>query len=180
MLIFILALIPRGVQLVQLRAASPTFEAPEGGDSIFYDRVARGDEVQKRAYFHSPLYRWFVSGCYSVFGRDLLALRVVQGLLGALAAALVVLLARRLFTSELLAALAGALYAICAPLVFYEGQLLPAALLPALMVATALGVLSWAERRTALAGTLAGALLALCALTRPTALLWLPALLLWA
>jgi hypothetical protein len=124
--IFVLALLPRGVQLAQLRANAPTFTAPEGGDSIFYDRVASGASVPPRAYFHSPLYRWFVSGSYRLFGRDLLALRLLQLLIGALGAALAALLARRLFSSELCAAIAGGLVAICGPLIFYEAILQPA------------------------------------------------------
>ncbi len=175
-----LALLPRGVQLGQLRANAPTFEAPEGGDSIFYDRVASGSPVPARAYFHSPLYRWFVSGCYRVFGRDLLALRLFQLLIGALGAALAALLARRLFASELTAAVAGGLVALCGPLVFYEGQLLPAALLPTLVVVCALAIERWARLRSAGSAGLVGLSLAAAALTRPTVLLWLPALLLWA
>ncbi len=41
--VFLLALIPRALVLCDLRSDLPTFSAPEGGDSIFYDRVASGE-----------------------------------------------------------------------------------------------------------------------------------------
>lgn len=180
LLVLVLALVPRGIFLVQLARHSPTFDAPEGGDSIFYDRVARGSPTPPRAYFHSPLYRWFVSGSYALFGRDLLLLRLLQAALGALGAVLALFLTRRLFGSDLLATLAGALYAICGPLLFYEGQLLPAGILPALTLASALALEGYARRRSVPAAALLGLCIAGLALVRPTALLWVFAILWWA
>ena len=64
--------------LAQLADGSPTFDAPEGGDSILYDRLAQGEPEPPRAYFHSPLYIWLLTGIYALFGRDLLIARVVH------------------------------------------------------------------------------------------------------
>ncbi|MCK5797600.1 MAG: glycosyltransferase family 39 protein [Deltaproteobacteria bacterium] len=180
LLIFVVALLPRGVQIAQLRANAPTFAAPEGGDSIFYHRVASGAPVQPRAYFHSPLYRGFVTALYALGGADPYTFRVVQALLGALGSVLAFLLARRLFGHELVAGLAGLLHAFLGPLVFYGGQLLPATLLATLLLASALGIDAWVRSRTPLAGVLVGFLIALTALARPTVLLWLPLVLVWA
>jgi 4-amino-4-deoxy-L-arabinose transferase-like glycosyltransferase len=177
--VWLLALTPRLLFLAELRRA-PTFDAPEGGDSIFYDRVASGERDDKRAYFHSPLYDGFISASYRVFGRDFVALRVIQHLLGAASALLVYWLAWRLFRRRGLAALAGSLQALFGPGLFYEGQLLPDALLPFLVAATALAVLHHDRRRSLSSGLGLGVAVGVASLARPTTLIWLPALLVWA
>src|SRR5271154_5313201 len=72
------ALIPRLIFLFELRAKSPTFDAPEGGDSILYDRLPSRAPEPLRAYFHSPLYIAFLKAFYRTVGRDLFALRLAQ------------------------------------------------------------------------------------------------------
>src|SRR5580658_8979704 len=90
LLTFAAALLPRLIFVFELRARSPTFDAPEGGDSILYDRLASGLAAPERAYFHSPLYILFLKAFYWTAGRNLFALRLAQHVLGALACGLVV------------------------------------------------------------------------------------------
>jgi 4-amino-4-deoxy-L-arabinose transferase-like glycosyltransferase len=171
-LVFGLSAVPRTLFSVELRAQSPTYEAPEGGDSIFFDRVASGDVAPPRAYFHSPLYRHFLGLIYRVFGRDLLVVRLLQHLLGALTAALVSLLAFRLFRRPWVAFCAGLAQGWFGPAVFYEGQLLVDALTPLLTVVAALAVVSWVRRPRPLGAWLCGLSIGVAALGRPTILLW--------
>ncbi len=174
LLIFCLALLPRMVFLAELHANAPTFERPEGGDSIFYDRVATGEQTPARAYFHSPLYQWFLAGVYKVFGRDLLLARLVQHLLGAVTAVLVFFLVRRLLGSAGLGVAAALLNAWFGPGVFYEGQLLIDALLPLLVVSCGLAFVHLTDHPTARLALGFGLLVGLAALGRATVLVWLP------
>lgn len=174
LLVFCLALIPRLVFLSELHARSPTFDRPEGGDSIFYDRVASGESTPRRAYFHSPLYQWFLRGAYAVFGRNLLAVRLLQHLLGALTALLVFFTVRRLLGSDGLALGAALLQAWFGPGIFYEGQLLVDALLPLLVAACGLAFVHLFDRPTARLAVGFGLLVGVAALGRATVLLWVP------
>jgi len=115
-------------------------------DAATYDRWARaissGGDAGPTTLMQSPLYPWFLSLLYRIFGPSLAAVRYAQAALGAATCALVVSSARRLFESWAAAAVAGVLVALYAPLIFYEGVLVPATLivfLNALFVAVLAG-----------------------------------------
>jgi Flp pilus assembly protein TadD len=173
-----LALFCRLVFFVELRAA-PTYDHPEGGDSILYDSVAAGAPEPARAYFHSPLYQWFLGGLYDVFGRDLTLVRAVQHLAGCLMVLLVWATARELFRSRAVAALAGAAMAVCGPIIFFEGQLLVDGLMPLLVAAVPAAALFHARRPRAATAAALGAVVAVAALGRGVALIWAPLLVAW-
>lgn len=173
-LVFAVALVPRLVYLLQLRYGSPTYFMPEGGDSIFYDRVAQGEVGLGRAYFHSPLYQWFLTVLYEVFGRALTTVRVLQHLLGAFTAVLVQRLTLALWRRRSLGLWAGLGAAVFGPSVFYEGQLVVDALLPLLVVAAAYGVVRFVDAPGVGRGVWSGLLVGVAALGRATALIFLP------
>ncbi|MBW2453087.1 MAG: glycosyltransferase family 39 protein [Deltaproteobacteria bacterium] len=176
--VVVLAFIPRLILLLQLEDGAPTFHDPEGGDSRFYDAIAAGETAPPRAYFHSPLYRWFLAGLYDLFGRDLFAVRVVQLLLGVVAAWLAYQLALRLFRRVSIAATAGLAAGLLGPAAFYEGQLLVDGLI-ALLALVVLHLVLDASRRPSLrAYLLVGLTLGVAALARAVFLIWLP-LLIW-
>lgn len=170
------ALVIRLVFLTQLWDGSPTFSAPEGGDSDFYDRVARHGPPPGRAYFHSPLYQWFVTAVYAVVGRSFVAVRVIQHLIGAATVVLVAGTTLRIFKSWPMALVGAGLYAVSGPPMFYEGQLLVDALVPALSLLIVFLALGAHERPTARNALLLGLVVGLAALGRGTFLLWLMAL----
>ena len=62
------------------------------GDGVVYDDWARalaaGDWLGQGIFYQAPLYPYFLGVLYAVFGHDLLAVRIVQCILGALACAL--------------------------------------------------------------------------------------------
>jgi 4-amino-4-deoxy-L-arabinose transferase-like glycosyltransferase len=173
-----LALLCRLVFFVELRAA-PTYDQPEGGDSILYDRVAAGASEPSRAYFHSPLYQWYLGGTYSVFGRNLTVVRALQHLAGCLMVLLVWATTRELFGSRTVAAVAGAAMALCGPLIFFEGQLLVDSFMPLLAAAVPAAALLHVRRQRAWSAALVGLAVALAALGRGVALIWAPLLFLW-
>jgi hypothetical protein len=176
---FGVALVPRLLFLFELRARSPTFEAPEGGDSILYDRLASGVPAAPRAYFHSPFYIAFLKALYRTLGRDLFAVRLVQHVAGALACALVAHVTLKALHSRTYAVYAGLGAAVLGPLVFYEGQIGMDALMPFLVMAcVALAFSAW-RKRTLVSFALLGCAVGTAALGRAVVLAWLPLFAVW-
>lgn len=135
--------------------------------------VALAHHMPARPFFVSPLYLYFLRAC----GISLLAARVVQIVLGSLAAVLMFDTARRWFGDR--AALITAILAVGTGVIsFYEITILQAALDPFLAALTLWLLtlsLTAAEPIPALAGAL-GLSAALFVLNRPNVLLWIPVL----
>lgn len=104
-------------------------------DAATYWRIAR-DGDGDGPYWQPPLYPWLLRGVQAVAGLDPQAARLAQAALGALTAVLVVRLAERLGASARVATLAGVAAALYGPLVYFDGELLPASL-------GALGATAW-------------------------------------
>ncbi len=137
---------------------------------------ARGAwSMDGHAFFRAPLYPFWLSIVYRVFGHDLLAARMIQAVVGAGTAAAIAGSAHRLggrragFAAGILAALYGVL-------VFFDGEFLIPNLLLALMAWALFLLLGPPRLRNAAA---AGALLGLAAAARPNALAVLPAAAVW-
>ena len=131
-----------------------------------------------KVFHQDPVYPYFVAIVYALAPREPFSVVLVQFLLGALTAAGVYLLARRL-APERAALAAGVLAAVYGPSLYYESLLLRDTLLVTLTVAFLIAV--EAARRTGgaarwgIAGSLAGAIY----LTKPNVLLVLPCLAAW-
>lgn len=171
--IVVVALVPRLIFGLE-QSSLPTTTQLEGGDSRFYHRVAAGEEEPPRAYFHSPLYRYFVAGVYAAAGPRPGAVRWLQHALGVLAAYLAYLLALRLFGRGKVALLAGLLVGLSGPLIFYEGHLIPAGVIPVLMLGFALALERYIKEQGAKQALILGVSIGVNALARATALVWLP------
>lgn len=155
----------------------PVFRVPYL-DGAFYHAWARslaeGRGDFQGPYFLGPLYPHFLALLYRMFGPEPMAVRVVQAALGIADALLVFALAQRL-CGRTAATAAVALFALYGPLVFYENLLVVDPLLLGLALG-ALGALVLPSWRTEARGALAGFLLGLATLGRPTALLLAPCL----
>ena len=160
----------------------PRFDAPSM-DAAYHlalaEAFARGEELQDGAFFRAPLYPLLLGALVRLFGGDLIAIRLVQCALGAVAAALTVRIAQRVTGSPLAGALAGVLVAVSWILVAFDGELLiPTLLVPLLLFAldrlTLLG-----ERPTAIRVLVVGAAFGLTAIARPNVLLFMPPLFVW-
>jgi Tfp pilus assembly protein PilF/4-amino-4-deoxy-L-arabinose transferase-like glycosyltransferase len=132
------------------------------------------------AYYIGPAYAFFLAAVYKLFGVHLYGVILVQIFLGAATAALVYVLAGRLF-GRLAAAVAGGIWAVYLPAIFFDTQILPASMTLFLVTASLLllAVALDFGRRWALAAAAAGALFGGAALARPNLLLFVPALALW-
>jgi hypothetical protein len=128
---------------------------------LWAQRIAAGEWPGDSPFFVDPLYSYVLGGLYSVFGRSLLLVRVLQAGLGVGTCLIVALIGRRLLGAALgnAAALVLALYR---PAVFYDGELEKTTLSMFLFAAAVLALL----RPTARSRLLAGVLLALAGLAR--------------
>jgi tetratricopeptide (TPR) repeat protein len=143
-------------------------------DSWVYDDVARriaaGDWMGgDHAFYHDPLYSYFLAGIYILFGRDLLLVRLIQAALGVATCALIAVIGRRI-AGRTVGHLAALFFAIYKPALFNEGEFEKTALgvfLVAVALAMAIHPSLWARFG-------AGAALALAALARGNLLLLAP------
>ena len=147
-------------------------------DSAIYDRWAKalgwGGEMPATHLMQAPLYPWFVSLVYRLFGPSPTAVRAVQSLLGVCTCGFVITVTRRLLLSSTAGIVAGLIMALYLPAIFYEGILLPATLI--LFLGSLFVLLMTHERGHAglLRLTAAGFILGLSVLARPVALLLVP------
>jgi tetratricopeptide (TPR) repeat protein len=180
--IFVLALALRGAHTAAI-ARSP-FSRLLVGDGKGYDAwaasIAAGDWIGKETFYQAPLYPYSMAVLYAVVGRDPMAIRWAQAVLGSLAAALLALAGGR-WMSERAGLCAGVLLAVYPPAIFFDGLVQKAALDNLLMCAllAVLGAYAASGRRGLLFA--AGCVLGLFALTRENALVffvilagWLP------
>jgi tetratricopeptide (TPR) repeat protein len=113
-----------GVRLVHvwLLSRSPFFDALMG-DARGYDdwarRIAGGEWIGTEVFYQAPLYPYFLGVLFKVFGHSLLAVRIVQAMVGAGSCALIGLAGYRLFSVRV-GAIAGFALAVYAPAIFFD------------------------------------------------------------
>ncbi len=135
LLIFAVALVVRLFHVWQLRS-TPFFDVLLG-DANGYDqwaqRLAAGDWVGTEVFYQAPLYPYFLGVIYSIFGRDLLVVRIIQAVIGSASCVLLGMAATRLFASPKLKGegglskrvglVAGLGLALWAPAIFFDSLL---------------------------------------------------------
>ncbi len=154
-------------------------------DPLYYHRwglrIAGGDWLGREAFEMSPLYAYLLGFLYRLFGDTPVVPQLIQCVLAALVCGLLVLVGRRAF-GKTEGAIAGAAFALYAPALFYDGQVMKTSLeisLTALMTfAFFLAGLDapYPRKRWIFAG---GVLLGLTALSRENILVAAPVLLAW-
>ena len=118
--IFIIALLIRGVFILSLQDG---FYFP---DSVEYSQAAINLLTSGQlgeSYHRPPGYPVFLAGVYLFFGKSMLAVRMVESVMGALLAVLIALIGKRL--GREVGALAGALWSIYPIGVFVAGLVYP-------------------------------------------------------
>jgi tetratricopeptide (TPR) repeat protein len=122
--IFLVALAVRLIHVWQIRKA-PFFDVLMG-DSRGYDewaqRIAGGEWFGRDVFYQAPLYPYFLGVIYAIAGRSLLALRIVQAIVGASSCVVLAAAARRLF-SPTVGLVCGLMLALYAPAIFFDGLL---------------------------------------------------------
>src|SRR5437763_12865770 len=83
--VFLLALSLRLIHVWQI-GHSPFVDVLLG-DAHGYDewarRIAGGEWIGRDVFYQAPLYPYFLGGVYAVIGRNLMAVRVIQAIIGA-------------------------------------------------------------------------------------------------
>ncbi len=140
--IFALALAVRLLHLWHMRG-TPYFSTLMG-DARGYDqwaqRLAGGDWIGTDVFYQAPLYPYFLGLVYAVAGHDLMAVRVVQAVLGSASAVLVGYAAARLVSTRA-GVVAGAMVALYAPAIFFDG-LIQKSVLDVFFVSAALAAMA--------------------------------------
>lgn len=153
-------------------------------DARVYDEQARavaehGPGAIPTPYYQPPMYPLLLGGLYALTGGSWLAPRVAQCALGVATVLLVAGLAAR-GGRRRAGWLAGALFAAYGPVLHFEGELLPPALLLALWAGSTRLLLDADESPRPLPRLLgAGVLLGISAAARPTGLLYAAAAAIW-
>jgi tetratricopeptide (TPR) repeat protein len=139
-------------------------------DSFWYDAKAKdviaGDLLASSGSFRTPLYIYFMAGCYQVFGHGYLAPLVIQALLGAFSCGLLYIIGARLF-GNLAGAVAGLGFAVYRMAIYSDGEILPTTFFLVFMLAAVYFVLDSIEGRKIGRALAAGLCLALAFVTRP-------------
>ena len=152
------------------------------GDSKSYDvwaqKIAAGDWLGTEVFYQAPLYPYFLGVLYTLFGRDLLLVRICQGLIGAGSCALLAVAGGRLF-GERAGLAAGLLLSLYAPAIFFDGLLQKSVLDVFFLCLLILLVAIMNRHMTTTSCILIGVALGGFALARENALILLPVLLLW-
>jgi tetratricopeptide (TPR) repeat protein len=170
---FAVALAVRMVYLASFRS-SPYFTVPIV-DAEWHDAWAWGWaqgtwSMNGQAFFRAPLYPFWLSLIYRVFGHDLLAARVIQLILGAGTASALAGCGWRI-GGRSMALWSGAIASLYGPLIFFDGELLIESLLLALSSWSLYFLLSRPSLRNLATGFF---LLGWAAIARPTPLAVLP------
>lgn len=172
---------------LQERRALPDFARPSL-DSKYHDDWAWGlasstwdssiEPTRDEPYFRAPLYAYFLSIVYRVFGRDYYIVRLIQILVGSLSAVLLFIIARALFDA-LTGWIAAAIYLAYWPITYFEAELL----IPVLAIfldLSLIALLLWASRGSALhRWLLTGIVFGLSAIARPNILVVLVPITVW-
>jgi tetratricopeptide (TPR) repeat protein len=180
--IFAAALAVRLIHVWQISRA-PFFSVLVG-DARGYDdwarQLAAGDWIGKDVFYQAPLYPYFLGVIYAVAGHSLMAVRLVQAVLGSSACVLLAVAGRRFF-SPLVGVIAGAALALYAPAIFFDG-LIQKSVLDVFLVCVSLcllgGLLDRAEQT--FSWLWLGVALGALALTRENALVLIAVVAVWA
>ena len=122
--VFAIAFGVRLLHILQIR--STPFFTLLMGDSRAYDewavRIAGGDWIGHDVFYQAPLYPYFLGVVYSIAGRHLLIVRLLQAAIGSLSCVLLAWAVRELW-SEAGGIIAGVMLALWAPAIFFDGLL---------------------------------------------------------
>jgi Tfp pilus assembly protein PilF len=145
--VFSLALVVRLLYLYE-SSASPFFEMPLN-DSGMYHGLARalvdGEGLGWRFFYQSAFYPLYLSVVYLIFGPSIIAVKLLQALLGAVTAAMVERFADRI-GGVFVGVTAGIVTALYGPLIFFETELLATGWAAFFAVAVPWGIMGALER----------------------------------
>lgn len=138
--------------------------------------IASGTIWDGQAFFRAPLYPYLLGGLYALFGPHVLVGKILGHAAGLVTGALIIAWAHRLWGKSG-AVWAAGLWLASGLLLFYEGELLVDSVFTCLIFASLYTLATGADSRRLLLWS--GVLFGLSAITRPTALVCIPLLVVW-
>ncbi len=106
--------------------SSPFFQNLFSDSKIYYDlalEISRGNWVGSEVFFMSPGYPYFLAVIFTIFGKSILAVRLIQIFINSVNIVLIFMTARNLHSSK--AGYASAITAaVFSPFIFYTGAIL--------------------------------------------------------
>lgn len=174
------AFVIRGAHVLFL-AREPLAAYRLGDGAVYHEwalAIAGGDWLGSEVFYQAPLYPYFLSVVYRILGSDVLTVRWVQAVLGAIACGVLVLAGSAL-CSRAVGVAAGLLLSLYAPSVFADA-LVQKSVLDGLLMAILLWRMGVARSHAGRAiEWQIGATLGVLGLTRENALILAPVLLVW-
>lgn len=169
-----LALALRFFHLHEIKINDPFYTLPSVDPSVYHKwavSIVEGDIWGNDVFFLSPLYPYFLSLIYKVFGIGHTIAKVIQVLISALNCYLIYTIGKRTFNAQvgLFASFIWSIYSIS---IFYDGILLVTAIQTPLNLLTVLLLLKSMDSHTNRDWFLSGMVLGLSALARPNVLLF--------
>ena len=141
-------------------------------------RIAAGDWIGSEVFYQSPLYSYFLAGVYTLGGRNLMLVRVIQAGLGACSCLFLAWTGRRFFDHRT-GQLGGLLLALYPPAIFFDCLIQKAAIDLWLLTLLLALLAEWSVRRTWPSLLAAGMTLGALTLNRENAGLLFPVLAIW-
>ncbi|MEK7814141.1 MAG: glycosyltransferase family 39 protein, partial [Candidatus Desantisbacteria bacterium] len=177
---FVLMVVFRLIFLNQIKAGDPDFFQPaQGTDMGMYDQAAM-DMVNGTPlagpFFYHPLYYYFLSFNYFIYGHNLFILRLVMGFLGLLTCWMTYSMAQRIFNRQV-AVIASILLAFCGYLIYYESVILSIGLTTFFSAAAIFFLLKDTNKLNN--HILSGIFIGLACLAQPNVLLFVPFAVFW-
>lgn len=150
------------------------------GDALRYHQWARtiadGDWIGSGVFYQAPLYPYFLAVVYSLFGDGVLAVTIVQSVLGSLACVLLAVAGHGFFKNRRIGYLAGAMLAVYPTAIFFDGIIQKSSLDTVLLCALLATI---ASARRARGWIAVGVIVGLLALVRENALVFAVLLIAW-
>ncbi|HAW49642.1 TPA: hypothetical protein DCX16_01625 [bacterium] len=169
--------------LSHLRVNDTGFWHPQPGTDMhtyhnFAKEIINGVFSHNEPYYYGPLYFYFLSLIYRVFGENLYIAKFIQMMLGVFTSLLIFLLAKKVF-NQVVAYISLVLAIFYAGFYIHEGVLLIETLATFLNTSFVFFLLRTQEKPSYKNFTFAGIFLGLSALSRANILLFVPFVLIW-
>ena len=177
-IVFVVALLARALVLWELSQKSPGFYSPDVDSQWHYiwaKAIARGEWIGHGVFYRAPLYPYLLGLWIKIFGDGLWGIKLVQALVSSTTAVLAALVGWRVFGRRL-GLIAGFVWALWGPVIYYDSELLLEVLfVPLNLLALWLALGQQRKRGQGLRPWLViGVILGAAAITRPNVLIAIP------
>jgi Flp pilus assembly protein TadD/4-amino-4-deoxy-L-arabinose transferase-like glycosyltransferase len=182
LIIFSIALILRLIYFFQIKNTDPLFYYPILDSLYHHDWAAsiiHGGWLGKDSFFRAPLYAYFLSFLYRIFGINLIVPRIVQSFIGAFSCVLTGQIGQKIFNKKV-GNIAGIIAAFYPLFIYYDNEILiPSVLLFLVLLGFYFTLRQTFDTESKFGWFLTGLIWGLAAITRPNVILFIFVLPFW-